>query len=407
MAFDGADRPDTGASLPLAGVSVLDLSRVLAGPYCGQLLADLGADVIKVESPQGDENRGWGTQTPDGMTCNFASVNRGKRSITLNLKSESAQAVLVGLVKRADIVLQSFLPDTARKLGVDYETVKSINPEVIHCSISGYGEKGPLANKPGYDLMMQAFSGMMSTTGYEGGLPVRIGVSVIDMSTGLTAFSGIMTALYAGRHGKKGASVRVSLLETAVSLLGYHAVTWLEGGVMPRREGSGVLHLAPYQAFLCQDGYLLAGATNELAWQRFCRALGCDDMTQDPRFKDNNERVVHRAVLIPLLEERFRQDTVAAWVGRFEKNGVAVSPLLAMNEVVEHPQVIANDMVVSAQTAEGRAVRLLGMPFKLSAYSGTSPLAAPRLGQNTSEVLRDCLGLKPADIERLQQEGAI
>jgi crotonobetainyl-CoA:carnitine CoA-transferase CaiB-like acyl-CoA transferase len=398
---------DGGHAAPLQGLHVVDVSRVLAGPYCGQLLADLGADVIKVENLQGDENRGWGTQTEDGMTCNFASVNRGKRSITLNLKSDSAQKVLASLVEKADIVIQSFLPDTARKLGVDYESIRKINPNAIHCSISGYGEKGPLANKPGYDLMMQAFSGVMSTTGYEGGLPVRIGISVIDMSTGLTAFSGIMTALYARQQGLGGASVRVSLLETAISLLGYHAVTWLETGVPPRREGSGVLHLTPYQAFMCKDGYMLAGATNDAAWRRFCLALGAESLLEDPRFATNNDRLEHRALLVPLLEERFSARTVAEWLERFEKNGVAVAPLQTMEQIMTHPQVAANEMVVTAKTSAGRDAKSLGMPFKVSGHSGPSAKAAPQLGEDTRSILQDYLGFDTEQIRRLQEEGAI
>lgn len=392
----------------LADLTVLDISRVLAGPYCGQLLADMGANVIKVESPHGDENRAWGTKTEDGMTCNFASVNRGKQSITLNLKTVAAQGVLEALVKKSDVVIQSFLPKTAVKLGVDYESIKKINPDIIYCSISGYGEKGPLANKPGYDLMMQAFSGLMSTTGYEGGPPVRIGVSVIDMSTGLTAFGGIMAALYSQRGRRRGgACVRASLLETAISLLGYHAVTWLEGGVMPRREGSGVLHLAPYQAFMCSDGYLLAGATNESAWKRFCDALDCKDLAKDSRFQTNNDRVAHRSDLIPLLEAQFGKNTVSYWMSRFEKHGVAVSPLQQMDEIMAHPQVLANDMVVSVATAQGRQARLLGMPFKLSGHNGSARLAAPHLGEHTEKILRDFLGLDIGEIEKLRSQEAL
>lgn len=392
---------------PLDGVRVLDLSRVLAGPYCGQLLADMGADVIKVESPDGDENRAWGTCTDDGMSCNFASVNRGKRGITLNLKSPAARNVLTELVRNADVVIQSFLPRVARKLGVDAEAVREINPRVIHCSISGYGKEGPLSEKPGYDLMMQAFSGMMSTTGYEGGPPVRLGVSIIDMSTGLTAYSGIMTALYARQQSGIATAVNVSLLESAVAMLGYHAVNWIEKGVTPQREGSGLLHLAPYQAFLCSDGYVLTGATNDAAWKRFCRAMGDESLTQDERFLTNDSRLQNRHELIALLEGKFITRTVAEWCAAFEEHGVAVSPLQTVDAVMSHPQVLANEMIVSATSASGRVAKLVGVPFKLDGFRGTASSAAPQLGQDTMDVLRSDLGMSDSQIDALYQEGAL
>lgn len=392
---------------PLDNLRVVDLSRVLAGPYCAQLLADQGADVIKVESPGGDENRLWGTRANNGITCNFHSVNRGKRSITLNLKSPHAQEVLRGLVSRADVVIQSFLPDTGKKLGIDYETMKSIKPDVIFCSITGYGENGPLRNNAGYDLMMQAFSGIMSITGFEDGQPVRVGASVIDMTTGMLAYGGITTALLNRARNGDGGWVRVSLLETAISLLGYHAVAWLQAGLLPRKEGSGILHLVPYQAFQCRDGYLLAGATNDAAWRRFCAALGRDDLARDERFSTNASRLENRDVLVPLLQQIFAGNTIAHWIDRFGAKGVAVAPLQSLDQVMQHPQVLANDMVVQAKTAEGAHVPVLGAPFKFSGSAGTASRAAPQLGADTDQVLRHELGLGDADITRLRDQGAL
>jgi crotonobetainyl-CoA:carnitine CoA-transferase CaiB-like acyl-CoA transferase len=391
---------------PFEGLRVVDLSRVLAGPYCAQLLADMGAEVLKVESPGGDENRLWGARDEEGMTCNFASVNRGKRSITLNLKSNAAKELLHPLVEQADVVIQSFLPNTAVKLGVDYETLRAVNPSVIHCSISGYGENGPLRNRPGYDLMMQAFSGVMSMTGVEGWPPVRVGLSFIDMSTGLTAYGGVVTALMARERGAGGASVRASLLETAVSLLGYYGVNWLQTGLLPRKEGSGVWHLVPYQAFMCADGYLLAGATNDAAWRRFCTALGCDEYALDERFATTDKRLAARSVLVPLLEARFGEKPVDYWVERFEANGVAVSPIHDIAQVLSHPQVAANKMIVEARTASGRAIQVLGTPFKLSSHEATAERAAPALGADTELILRERLNLDDRDIERLRAAGA-
>lgn len=389
---------------PLHDLRVLDLSRVLAGPYCAQLLADQGADVIKVEAPDGDENRQWGTLAANGISCIFNSVNRGKRSIRLDLKSEAAQEVLRALIKRADVVIHSFLPDTGAKLGIDYERVKALRPDVIFCSISGYGEKGPLRNKAGYDLMMQAFSGIMSTTGHEGGPPVRVGASCIDLSTGFVAYGGIVTALLNRFRGAGGDWVRVSLLETAVSLLGYHAVAWLQAGLLPTREGSGVQYLVPYQAFRCKDAHLLAGATNDAAWRRFCDALARNDLAGDERFRTNEVRLRNREALIEILEQEFRQHTVEHWIARFDRKGVAAAPLNTLDQVLAHPQVVANELIVEAIDADGSRTRVLGAPFKLRNSDGVAPRAAPRLGADTEQVLRKDLGYDDAQTERLLKD---
>jgi crotonobetainyl-CoA:carnitine CoA-transferase CaiB-like acyl-CoA transferase len=392
----------------LKHLRVIDLSRVLAGPYCAQLLADQGADVIKVENPcTGDENRVWGARAADGITANFHSVNRGKRGITLNLKTDAARDVLRRLIAKADVVIQSFLPDAGKRLGVDYDSVRAIKPDVIHCSINGYGPNGALYNKAGYDLMMQAFSGMMSTTGYADGPPVRSGASVIDMSTGCIAYGGIMTALVKRMMGGGGSHVTVSLLETAISLLGYHAVSWLQCGKLPTREGSGVWHLVPYQAFQCSDGYMLVGATNDAAWRRFCDAIDRNDLDADARFHTNDQRLRHRAVLVQLLADIFITHTVAYWVARFDARGVAASPINTLDQVMAHPQVAANSMVAPVTDPQGREFATLGTPFKLSGDASYATRAAPQLGVDTEAVLRGELGMDAAAIARLREMGAL
>ena len=392
----------------LKRLRVLDLSRVLAGPYCAQLLADQGADVIKVENPgTGDENRVWGMRASDGITSNFHSVNRGKRGITLNLKSEAARDVLRKLIAKSDVVIQSFLPESAARLGVDYDGVRAIKPDVIYCSINGYGPKGALHNKAGYDLMMQAFSGMMSTTGYADGPPVRSGASVIDMSTGITAYGGIMTALVKRMQGGGGSHVTVSLLETVISRLGYHAVAWLQTGKLPTKEGSGVWHLVPYQAFQCKDGYMLVGATNDAAWQRFCDAIDRKDLDADPRFHTNDKRLEHRAILVKLLQDIFITENAAHWITRFDAKGVAASPINTLDQALAHPQVAANHMVVPVTDAQGREFPTVGMPFKLSGDASYATSAAPPLGAHTEEVLRGELGMDDAAIARLREQRAL
>lgn len=390
----------------LEGVKVVDLSRVLAGPYCAQLLADFGAEVIKVESPEGDENRRWPPMSPDGQSANFGSVNRGKRSLVLNLKNDGARAILKDLAAKADVLIHSFLPDTAARLGISLEELRALNPRLVVCTISGYGALGPLAEKRGYDLMVQAFGGAMSTTGIVDGPPIRCGVSFIDMSTGVSCYGGVVTALLAREKTGRGTWVRGSLLETAVSLLGYHAVAWMQAGVLPMPQGSGSWHLVPYQAFRCADGYMLAGAPNDGAWARFCDALEWPDLVKDPRFQGNVNRVERRDTLIPMLEERFGRQPVAYWVERFEARSVACSPLHTVDQVMTHPQVIANDLRIQAANADGTRQDLVGTPFKLAEGGGTATTAAPLLGAHTDAILAETLGMSADRIAALRAAGA-
>lgn len=392
---------------PLHDIRVIDLSRVLAGPYCGQLLADLGADVIKIESPEGDENRLWGPRAANGVTCNFNSVNRGKRGITLNLRTEGARGVLRGLIAKADVVIHSFLPDSADRLGINYAAVKAIKPDIIFCTINGYGEKGPLRNRPGYDVMVQAFSGIMSTTGYPDGPPVRVGISAVDMATGLTAFGGVMTALYTRKSGGGGSWVRVSLLETALSLIGYQAVAALQAGVIPKREGTGIAVMAPYQAFRTSDGWIQAGASNDAAWRRFATAIGRPELTDDPRFRRNQDRLDNRTALLAEIEPIIATATAEEWVERFDTNGVAVAPMHTLDQVLSHPQVLANDMVVAVETSDGGTQPVLGAPFKLSSHQGVAKTAAPDVGADTDAVLRDVLGLTDNEVAALRADGSV
>lgn len=392
---------------PLSGIRVIDVSRVLAGPYCAQLLADMGADVIKIEPPTGDENRAWAPFNAAGDSCNFMSVNRGKKSLTLNLKNAEAQALLKKLIGDADIAIHSFLPETARRLGLDFDELQRLNPKLICCTISGFGGRGPFRERPGYDLMMQSFAGIMSITGERDGGPVRCGASFVDMATGMLAYGGITTALIARAHGKGALKVEASLLETAVAFLGYHAVGWMEAGVMPERDGSGVWHLVPYQAFRCADGYVVTGATNDAAWARFCRALECEELKGDERYRRAEDRVHNRATLIPALERIFTTRSVAEWVRRLEEAEVAVSPLHTVDQVVEHPQVIANDMIVPASGGTVLKGKLLGLPFKLPGTVGMPTGAPPRLGEHTDEILRQRLHLSPTEIARLREAKVI
>ncbi len=390
----------------LDGIRVVDLSRVLAGPYCGQLLADFGADVIKVEAPGGDENRGWPPLGPNGEAANFASVNRGKRSLVLDLKTPAARDVLQRLALRADVVLHSFLPDTAARLGISTEILRAANPRLVVATISGFGAEGPMAERRGYDMMAQAFGGIMSTTGEPGGPPMRCGASVIDLGTGISLYGAIVTALLQRAATGQGTWVHGSLMETAVALLGHFAVGWMQAGVLPQPQGSGSSVLAPYQAFHCQDGMMLAGAPNDRAWTRFCDALECPELAEDPRFKGNMARVSRRDELIPLLEPRFAAKPVAYWMERFEARNIACAPVHTIDQVMSHEQVLANAMRVQVREPDGKSSDVLGTPFKLADGGGTASTAAPHLGADTISALQSWLGLSASEHNALRAEGA-
>jgi crotonobetainyl-CoA:carnitine CoA-transferase CaiB-like acyl-CoA transferase len=389
------------------GIRVLDLSRVLAGPSCGQLLSDFGADVIKVEDVAGDENRRW-APVINGKSANFLSVNRGKRGMTLNLKSDAGQEILAALVRRSDVVIDSFLPAVAKRLKVDDAALRAIRPDLIHVTISGYGHDGPLAAKPGYDLMLQAFSGMMAMTGERDGGPIRAGASFIDMATGMLAFSGVSTALYARLAGKAaGQHIRVSLLETAIALLGYHVTGYTLAGKLPPRDGSGVWHIVPYQAFRTQNGYVLAGATNDAAWQRLCNAIGAAELAVDPAYATTSLRIQNREAVISRLSAIFLTRPTDSWVQLLDAANVPCSPVNDLGQTLAHPQVQAMRMLLDVVDRQGDTLRLVGVPLNLSATPATPGGAPPSLGEHTDSILGSELGLSDDRIASLRKEGTI
>ena len=397
----------SAAPRALEGVKVLDLSRVLAGPYCGQLLADFGAEVIKVEDVTGDENRRW-EPIIDGQSANYLSVNRGKRAMTLNLKSSEGQDILRKLVARSDVVITSFLPEVARRLGVDDDSLRRARPSLVHISISGYGDTGPLRGRPGYDLMLQAFTGMMSITGELGGGPIRSGASVIDMATGILAYSGVMTALFARQRGTvEGQHVQVSLLETGMALLGYHLVDHAANGRQPVRGGSGMWSIVPYQAFDTQDGAILAGATNDAAWRRLCQALGLAALAADPSYASAASRIAHRAPLIERLQTQFRSRTTTEWMTRLDAAGVPCAPIHDIGQALAHPQVAATQMVVRATDARGLERHMVGVPVKMAGTPAVAGTAPPYLGQHTDALLAELFGMDTADLDKLRSKGVI
>ena len=395
------------ALLPLEGILVLDLGRVMAGPSCAQLLGDYGADVLRIEDMKGDETRQW-PPVVGGEGCNFQSVNRNKRGMALDLKTREGQEILQALARKADVLLHSYLPEVASRLGMNADTLAKLNPDLIVCCVSGYGATGPMAAKPGYDLMVQAYTGVMELTGDLDGPPMRAGFSTIDLSTGLLAFSGILLALLSRASGRtRGQTVSVSLFETALQLLGYHLTNYAIGGRQPRREGSGVGHLCPYQAFSCTDGWLLAGATNNEVWVRMATAIGHPDWGTDPRFKENQDRVNNRPELIGLLKGVFATQSRKHWIAKLEAAKVPTAPIRTIVELFDDPQSAATDMLLRLRNRDERDITLVEAPIKLSGSTVKVKYLPPLHGEHTAEILREKLAMPESRIKELQDAKAI
>ncbi len=393
---------------PLEGIKVLDLTRVLAGPYCTMLLADMGAEVVKVERPgAGDDTRAYGPPFLEGESAYFLSINRNKRSLTLNFKHPEGFRVLQRLLAVADVLVENFRPGTMEALGLDYDTVHRLNPRLIYCSISGYGHSGPLAHLPGYDLIIQGEGGIASLTGDPEGPPYKVGTSQADIVAGMTAFQGILLALLARTRTGKGQKVDIGMLDCQVALLTYQASIYFATGVSPSRMGNQHPTIAPYETYQCRDGYINLACGNDATWQAFCRAIGHEEWPTDPRFRTNAERVRHRQELNALLVPLFLQRTTQEWIDLLRPHGVPCGRIHSVGEVCEHPQVHARHMVVSLVHPRVGQIRVTGVPIKLSETPGAVTSPPPLLGQHTQEVLSTWLQMSPAEIERLSHTGAL
>ena len=383
---------------PLKGLKVVDLSKVLAGPLCGQYLGNLGADVIKVEPiGSGDDTRAWLPQK-SGQSATFLAVNHNKRSVALDLKTPEGQAVVHRLVSDADIVLQGFGAGTARKLRVDRATLSEINPRLIYCEISGYGRQGPLGNEPGYDVMLQAFSGMISIMGEPRGPLVRATFSPVDIGTGMMAFSGVLAAVIERSRTGKGVFVEVSLLDTAMSLMGYLAQNYWISGKLPQRMGTGHPAMAPYQVFQASDGPVLIGVGNDAQWRRFCPVAGLNEYMDDPRFGRNAERVANFAQTVALVQNEIARQPVAYWVQALQGVGVPCAPINNVGQALEHPQTVARQVVGQTRHTTLGDLKSVNLPITFNQESRGQISAPPLLGQHTTEVLRDA-GFSPDEIQ--------
>lgn len=390
----------------LSGVRVLDLSRILAGPFCTMLLADLGAEVIKVEPPGGDDTRQWGPPFVEGESTYFLSVNRNKKSITLNLKHPRGREIALRLAERCDALVENFRPGTLERLGLGYEDVARVNPRIVYCSISGFGQDGPYRNKPGYDLLAQAMGGMMAITGLPGGEPVKAGMSVADLGAGMFAAIAILAALRHRDRTGQGQRIDVSLLDTVIAWHTYHATAFFATGEPPRPLGSAHPSIVPYQALRAADGYVVVAVGNDQLWQRFCCATGLDHLAADPRFGTNAGRVAHREELVRRIEAHLASRPVAYWVEVLEAAGVPVGPILNLDRIYTDPHVLHRQMVVEVDHPTAGPIRLTGIPMMLSATPGEVRLPPPLLGQHTEEVLAG-LDYSAEEVAALRREGIV
>ena len=392
---------------PLEGVVVLDCTQVMAGPFCTLLLADMGADVIKVERPQGgDETRRMGPFYADGWSAPFTLINRNKRSLALDLRHPRGREVFLRLARRADVVVENFRPGTLARLGVGYSQVRQVRPEVVYCSISGFGQTGPYASRGGFDLVAQGMSGLMSVTGHPNTPPAKVGVPIADLNAGLFAAYGILAAYVHRLRTGQGQHVDTSLLEGAMAYLFWEAAVYFATGQVPGPLGSAHRLTAPYQAFRTRDGYLVLGAANQATWERLCRLLGREELLEDPRFRTAADRKRHERELEGELEAAFAARTTAEWVDALTEAEVPAGPVYDLAQALADPHVQARGMAAQVEVPGLGPVRQLGLPVKLSATLGRIRRPAPRLGQHTDEVL--AWGrFSPEEVAALRREGVV
>jgi len=396
-----------GTKGPLEGIRVVEMAQIMAGPTCGQLLADLGADVIKVEKlPGGDDSRSYREHTIHGESSPFMMMNRNKLGIAVNLKVPGGVEVVKRLLAQADVLVENYRLGTLDKLGLGWDVLKALNPRLVYCAITGYGRTGPDADKGGFDLIAQGVSGLMSVTGLPGGEPVKMGSPVADINAGILAALGVVSALLNRATTGRGQMVDTSLLEAGVHQTFWQTALYLATGVNPEPSGSSHILAAPYQAFPTKDGWINIGGANQANWERIATVVGLPKLIADPRFKTNADRMAHRRELADLIAARTRTRTSADWILNLEASGVPVGPINKIGEMLVDPQVLAREMVVEVNHPKAGRTKALGLPIKFSDSPGSVRSAAPLLGQHTRVVLMS-LGYSDQEIKALEKSGAV
>ncbi|MFD1773543.1 MULTISPECIES: CaiB/BaiF CoA transferase family protein [Paenibacillus] len=393
---------------PLEGLKVLDLTRVMAGPYCTMVLGDLGAEVIKIEKIQsGDDTR----STPPfihGESANFMQINRNKKSVTLNVKSARGKEIFFQLAAESDVIVENFKPGVMSKLGLDYEAVCRINPGIIYCSISGYGQTGPYRDKRGFDIVAQGMTGLMSMTGEPGGRPVKLGIAINDLTGGVTALYSILAAYVHKLKTGEGQYIDVSIMESGLAWTFWEAAAFFADGTVPKPNGSRHRVMAPYQAFRAKDGYVLVGGANQSTWERFCTdVIDKPEWIEDERFARPKDRIHNVDILERCIEDIFVCETKDYWVSKLEQAGVPGGPINTFDQAMNDPHVLEREMVLEAEHPVAGKTRMLGIPAKMSRTPGKIRSAAPLLGEHTEEVLGSYLGMSKEEIEMLRRQDVI
>jgi len=392
---------------PLAGVKIVDLSRFIAGPYCTMKLGDMGAEVIKIETPgRGDDSRALGPPFLEGESAYYLSFNRSKKSVTINLREEKGKEILRSLIREADVFIENFRIGVTEKMGLTYDDVKKIKEDIIYCSVTGYGHNSPYREKPSFDVMIQGEAGLMSITGFPDGPPQRVGVAIADILGGFHAVEGILLALLVRSQTGKGQFVDVSLMDAIISILTYQAANFLATGDVPPRVGNRHPMITPYESFETKDGYVIFAVGNQRLWENFVKVFGREDLNEDPRFSDMKSRNQHPADLKEILEEITRTKNTEEWVEIMEKEGVPCGRIRTLDQVLTDPHVDIREMVLEKEHPLAGKIKLTGIPTKLSLTPGDVSSVPPTLGQHTDQVLSE-MGYSEEDLRMFRDKGIV